>query len=106
MAKAKEQCSTDDSKQTLATTTKEQRAEAEDKINAAIVSEGKLPVKDRRGFVHHKWFLETQAEQCQSGFYSCMVHFCLNYFCYLPDGSIGSGCECNKDFKLNPIPSS
>lgn len=105
MEKSKESCSTDGVKETLATTTKEERADAENKINAMIVAEGRLPKEDRQGFVTHKLFLETHSQQCQDDFSSCMVHFCLNYFCYLPDGRIGAGCMCNKDFKLNPIPS-
>ncbi|CAE7273194.1 NHX7 [Symbiodinium natans] len=57
-------------------------------------------------------FLETgvlervNAEHCTKRRYSCMIHFCLNNFCKLSDGRVGQGCQCRKDFRLMPVPTS
>lgn len=38
------------------------------------------------------------AGQCGADMQECMLYWCLDYFCKLPDGRVGAGCQCNKDY--------
>lgn len=38
------------------------------------------------------------AAYCATGAIDCMLYWCLDYYCKLPDGSVGSGCQCDPDF--------
>lgn len=97
-------CGTEAIQSTLRDTPPAELQAAQAAISARQAAMKRLPAFLRRPFMEETLYLRQVASQCQSGFFPCMVHYCLYTFCKMPDGRVGMGCQCGKDWDVSSIP--
>lgn len=61
-----------------------------------------IPEEDRPPFYTPERTLMRTALACEWLEQGCVNHWCLSTFCRLSDGRVGSGCQCNEQWGLDP----
>eukprot|EP00930_Biecheleria_cincta_P094069 TRINITY_DN8482_c0_g1_i1.p1 TRINITY_DN8482_c0_g1~~TRINITY_DN8482_c0_g1_i1.p1 ORF type:complete len:298 (+),score=43.21 TRINITY_DN8482_c0_g1_i1:70-963(+) len=70
------------------------------RMNNGATAQAALPSgpNSQKPFINASEAQLHNAAYCATGAMDCMLYWCLDYYCKLPDGRVGSGCQCNPDF--------